>query len=74
MAEPVKRRTSRTRFAAPGSWNALLPLESVALLLGVAAATTGLSIEAFWAQLISPVVIASILRGQDVKTTMSMTD
>ena len=38
-----------------------MPLGSVAILLGAAAATTGLSIEAFFARLASPLVVLLII-------------
>jgi hypothetical protein len=61
MAEPVKHRDSRPTVRRARLIAALLPLGSVAVLLGAAAVTTGLSIGAFCARLTSPFVILLII-------------
>jgi hypothetical protein len=61
MAEPVKHRTSHQTVRRARLIAALMPLGSLAILLGAAAATTGLSIEAFFARLASPLVVLLLI-------------
>jgi hypothetical protein len=61
MAEPAKHRTSHRTIRRARIIALLMPLGSVAILLGAAAATTGLSIEAFFARLASPLVVLLII-------------
>jgi hypothetical protein len=61
MAEPVKPRTSRHTVRRARIIASLMPLGSLAVLLGAAAVTSGLSIEAFFALLTSPLVVLVVI-------------
>jgi uncharacterized paraquat-inducible protein A len=61
MAAAVKHRNSHPTVRRARLIAALLPLGSVAVLLGAAAATSGLGIGLFWERLTSPVAILLII-------------